>query len=210
MTENEKVKLSKERNKRRRDAYLLLSDEQKEKVRERARTHSKKNKAKKTIQKRENVKKNLERTREVKRNWAKKNREKILESKRKYRKSIKGRQKARDRDRMIRSLKKVDRKHLAEISKWELELRNNLFYPCVYCLQEVPVVDLEIDHFFPLSRGGLHHRNNLVPSCSGCNNKKGCKNPFDFIKNIADNLKSYKFLTIAESLENRAFHKLFH
>ena len=42
-------------------------------------------------------------------------------------------------------------------------------------------VNLEIvqwDHVIPLSKGGLHNRNNLKPSCKECNSRKGSINPF--------------------------------
>jgi len=32
--------------------------------------------------------------------------------------------------------------------------------------------DITMDHLVPLSRGGLSTKDNLVPSCKSCNNKK--------------------------------------
>lgn len=202
MTKKEKAAYDKARvdknrdeiNKRRRERYLLLNEVKKEKIRERARIHSKENKEKKTLQKRENRKKNSERTKTVNEKWVKNNRESVLKSKRKYNKSPTGLQKARDRGRAIRCLKKVDKEALKEISKWELQIKGNLFYPCIYCLEETPIKNIEIDHFYPLSRGGSHCKNNLVASCASCNNKKGCKNPFDFIRERVSSGKIFQTL----------------
>ena len=59
-----------------------------------------------------------------------------------------------------------------EVSKQEwldtLELFNNC---CAYCLRSD--VKVEIDHFMPLSRGGKHTADNLVPACRSCNSSKG-------------------------------------
>lgn len=42
---------------------------------------------------------------------------------------------------------------------------------CVYCGADADT----IDHVLPLSRGGLHEIDNLVPACASCNFEKGSK-----------------------------------
>jgi 5-methylcytosine-specific restriction endonuclease McrA len=41
---------------------------------------------------------------------------------------------------------------------------------CHYCGQKV--AKLTIDHVYPLSKGGRHTSENVVPSCQGCNSRK--------------------------------------
>lgn len=41
--------------------------------------------------------------------------------------------------------------------------------PCVYCGEPFPN---EVDHVFPVSRGGTSAPENLAPSCSPCNRQK--------------------------------------
>ena len=42
----------------------------------------------------------------------------------------------------------------------------------VYCGAHPPQVELEIDHFFPASRGGSDDASNLVTACVECNRGK--------------------------------------
>lgn len=44
---------------------------------------------------------------------------------------------------------------------------------CAYCLE--PCVRLEMDHFEPISNGGSHTVENVVPACRTCNASKGSK-----------------------------------
>lgn len=49
-------------------------------------------------------------------------------------------------------------------------------YACAYCLRtDLP---LEQEHIIPLSKGGEHSANNVVPACSGCNGFKKAKSIF--------------------------------
>lgn len=41
--------------------------------------------------------------------------------------------------------------------------------PCTYC---GATEDIEIDHIYPLARGGKHERRNLTPACGFCNRSK--------------------------------------
>jgi 5-methylcytosine-specific restriction protein A len=43
---------------------------------------------------------------------------------------------------------------------------------CYYCGNEVPPKELTMDHIVPIVRGGKSVKNNLVPACKDCNNKK--------------------------------------
>lgn len=43
---------------------------------------------------------------------------------------------------------------------------------CYYCNREVGYVNLTMDHIIPLARGGRSTKDNLVPCCKQCNNRK--------------------------------------
>jgi len=49
--------------------------------------------------------------------------------------------------------------------------------PCAYCGGPAA----EADHFYPLSRGGLHCRANIVPACLPCNRSKHASDPWDWM-----------------------------
>lgn len=50
---------------------------------------------------------------------------------------------------------------------------------CAYCLQFSD--RLTLDHFRPLSEGGEHTEDNIVPACPSCNYKKNRSLLFDFL-----------------------------
>jgi len=43
---------------------------------------------------------------------------------------------------------------------------------CWYCGEQVGFKNLTMDHVIPLARGGRSTKDNLVPCCKECNNKK--------------------------------------
>jgi 5-methylcytosine-specific restriction endonuclease McrA len=43
---------------------------------------------------------------------------------------------------------------------------------CHYCGKSFPPGELTMDHIIPVARGGKSVRNNLVPCCKECNNRK--------------------------------------
>ncbi len=43
---------------------------------------------------------------------------------------------------------------------------------CYYCGREFRPKELTMDHIVPIIRGGRSTRNNVVPSCKECNNRK--------------------------------------
>lgn len=56
---------------------------------------------------------------------------------------------------------------------------------CQYCGCDTGQ-GFEIDHVFPLHRGGLHTEHNLVVACVDCNRSKGGKDPRRFIENLQE------------------------
>ncbi|RMD51998.1 MAG: HNH endonuclease [Nitrospirae bacterium] len=60
---------------------------------------------------------------------------------------------------------------------------------CYYCGRRFKPSELTMDHKIPLSRGGRSTKDNIVPSCKECNNKKKYLTPVDM---IIEDLKSEK------------------
>ena len=53
-------------------------------------------------------------------------------------------------------------------SEW-IEIMRAHCYRCHYCQRRTK---LTLDHVIPLSRGGTHTKENIVPACQSCNSKK--------------------------------------
>jgi 5-methylcytosine-specific restriction protein A len=51
---------------------------------------------------------------------------------------------------------------------------------CYYCGKIVKHRELSMDHLIPLARGGRSTKDNLVPSCKDCNNKKKSMLPVEW------------------------------
>jgi 5-methylcytosine-specific restriction endonuclease McrA len=50
---------------------------------------------------------------------------------------------------------------------------------CAYCSTRSDLIELE--HMTPLSRGGFHTADNVVPACRGCNRRKGALTALEFL-----------------------------
>ena len=48
---------------------------------------------------------------------------------------------------------------------------------CLYCGTRLSETSMTMDHVIPRARRGRHHWENVVSSCRGCNQKKGCRTP---------------------------------
>ena len=55
------------------------------------------------------------------------------------------------------------------VAQWR-EIKAVYGYKCVYCGRKME--RLTMDHITPLSRGGSHTANNIVPACQSCNARK--------------------------------------
>ncbi len=51
---------------------------------------------------------------------------------------------------------------------------------CYYCGMKVQYRDLTMDHLLPLARGGRSTKENLVPCCKECNNRKKSMMPIEW------------------------------
>lgn len=58
---------------------------------------------------------------------------------------------------------------------------------CFYCKVDLNTTIVHIDHFIPLSKGGLHDIHNLVVSCAKCNLSKRDKIPEVYFKQTGKN-----------------------
>lgn len=59
---------------------------------------------------------------------------------------------------------------------------------CGYCLNETST--LQMDHMDPMSKGGAHDIENVVPACARCNVKKRDTSALEFITGIRFNRKA--------------------
>jgi len=58
---------------------------------------------------------------------------------------------------------------------------------CYYCNRKTAYRDLTMDHLVPLARGGRSTKNNLVPACKNCNNKKKSMMPLEWEESLEKN-----------------------
>lgn len=57
---------------------------------------------------------------------------------------------------------------------------------CFYCGRDCTDGSFEIDHFYPLARGGKHELENLRIACMPCNRRKNARDPQEFIKSLPE------------------------
>lgn len=85
-----------------------------------------------------------------------------------YRQKVKGKNKLRE----------VQKRGAGVITltayEWQ-EVLNHFGNSCAYCGTQSE--RLEIDHYIPLSKGGTHTQDNVVPACRSCNAKKHAGKP---------------------------------
>lgn len=70
---------------------------------------------------------------------------------------------------------RVRRLGLPDLLTWEdfIERMKSTAGRCFYCQKQVGYALLTPDHIIPLSRGGHHTADNIVPACVSCNLGKG-------------------------------------
>lgn len=56
-----------------------------------------------------------------------------------------------------------------------LDIMKKYNYTCLKCNKKEPEIKLTIDHIVPLSKGGLHKKDNIQPLCRSCNSRKHTK-----------------------------------
>lgn len=65
--------------------------------------------------------------------------------------------------------------------QWQ-EIKQNFGHACAYCGKVLE--RLEMDHVIPLSKGGTHTKENIVPACRKCNAKKGAGGAMPFVVKV--------------------------
>ena len=55
---------------------------------------------------------------------------------------------------------------------------------CYWCNTSLKNIEIHIDHYIPLAKGGKHTISNLVMSCSKCNQSKSAKDPIEFANSL--------------------------
>src|SRR3990167_47943 len=86
-----------------------------------------------------------------------------------YKKSAKGKMVNAKRDaKRLALMATTPKERLLTAAQWLIMLKANR-YRCFYCRHKAK---LTIDHVIPLSKGGQHTMENVVPACLSCNSKK--------------------------------------
>jgi len=85
-----------------------------------------------------------------------------------------------DFDELDDAAKRSERAKARELRKtrwWQQKTAPGL---CHYCGVKTAHRNLTMDHLVPLVRGGRSTKNNLVPACKDCNNKKKSMLPLEW------------------------------
>ncbi len=67
---------------------------------------------------------------------------------------------------------RTERAKARELRKSRWWQRKTALGLCHYCGRKMVFKEITMDHLVPLARGGKSNKDNLVPSCKDCNNKK--------------------------------------
>lgn len=88
-----------------------------------------------------------------------------------------------------------------------MKIQNDKCFYCGFILSELDNEFIQMDHFVPLSKNGIHSIFNLRYSCKSCNYSKHAKEPKEYLKQIGKefllqthkdlNKKMMKFITRA-------------
>lgn len=82
-------------------------------------------------------------------------------------------QRSHKENRRVQSNKRRAAKQGAEsslsLTQWD-EILSMYSHSCCYCSSKSNITQ---DHWIPLSRGGKHSKDNVVPACRSCNSRKG-------------------------------------
>ncbi len=81
-----------------------------------------------------------------------------------------------DMDRLMNAEKQKAR-DLRKTPWWKNKISSG---KCHYCGKVFPPTELTMDHKIPLARGGKSEKENLVPACKECNNKKKYMLPIEW------------------------------
>lgn len=148
--------------KRRRKQYVIHSEQQKEYARNQRAVHPK--------QIRERVKRwqttYPERANESARRWRTAHPKQMKKSLRKW--QVAHPEKIAEYHNSRRAHKVNAEGNGVTAEQWH-NMKEDYNHICVYCAQKKPLI---MEHVVPLSRGGRHDIDNVIPACGSCNSKK--------------------------------------
>lgn len=153
--------------------------ENKEKIIERNKTYRQENKEKKAEYLKSYNKKNKEKKAEYDKAYKKENKEKIADRNKAYFKTPAGKASSKNAIHKRRAFMRQG----DVITNQLLELQQTA-KQCYWCGTSLKNKVVHIDHYVPLSKGGLHTISNLVVSCAECNRVKGNKPPEEFANSV--------------------------
>lgn len=113
----------------------------------------------------------------TKKKYYEKNKHKIIEKVNEYRKTDFGKISYKNSKHKRRSLLKdgnINSKDIEKMSKSK----------CYWCDNKIINNNYHIDHYIPLSKGGVHRLENIVISCPKCNMQKSNKDPYKFALSV--------------------------
>jgi 5-methylcytosine-specific restriction endonuclease McrA len=88
----------------------------------------------------------------------------------------------------------------------EFDVYNSLVrvgFNCTYCNCNLNSNTWELDHFEPISKGGLNDNKNITPSCKKCNRMKGALPINDYLHKIFLTYNNFKDSTIIDSFTSQ-------
>ena len=89
-------------------------------------------------------------------------------------------------DSIEEALIRVERSKARELRRSRWWQQKTSTGTCWYCGLQVGFKNLTMDHVIPLSRGGRSTKDNLVPCCKACNNKKKSSLPVEWDEYMDD------------------------
>jgi len=125
---------------------------------------------------REYYKKNIKTIRERSRSYREKNRERYRHQALEYQRANKHKV-LRNKKAYKHRLRSAQQDGMSgpETRQWEKAQKKVCYWCGIRCSRKY-----HIDHYFPLSRGGTHTKDNLVISCPRCNQSKLSRDPYEF------------------------------
>ena len=154
----------------------LYRDKNKEKLKNYFYNYNKKHKEELSKKKKIYNTNNKEKIIKQKKKYYQKNKEKVKEKIINYKKNNKHKYQLYSNSRRSKKVTLIDKFTYQDI----IDKYGNM---CFYCQG----IFEHIDHYIPLSKGGLHNIDNVRPSCKNCNLSKGSKLPEDFLNLIRCN-----------------------
>ena len=85
----------------------------------------------------------------------------------------------------VKTASRLKRRSAGKLTGAEIiELKDSYNNKCYWCNSEIENNKLHLDHYIPISLGGKSNKENIVVSCSKCNQSKGASNPLDYANKI--------------------------